>query len=407
MPSRRRHSYTGGSSPATASSSYSTSTLPDRSPAPSSTTDRPPPNSLARWISGIFISCFTPPDSVSSKSFNDSEHDIRSRRSSTGSVQRHYYGNGNETENPNQRFSFEEIYAATKNFSPSFRIGQGGFGTVYKVKLRDGSTVAVKRAKKSLHKEDRQGAEFMSEIKTLAQVTHLSLVKYYGYLVHNDEKLLVVEYVPNGNLRDHLDCKEGKTLDMATRLDIATDVAHAITYLHMYTQPPIIHRDIKSSNILLTDNFRAKVADFGFARLAPDSESGATHVSTQVKGTAGYLDPEYLTTYQLTEKSDVYSFGVLLVELLTGRRPIELHREQKERITIRWAIKKFTSGDTISALDPKLERNPANNLALEKVLEMAFQCLAPHRGSRPSMKNCSEILWGIRKDYRELLNTSL
>lgn len=411
MPSRRRHSYTGGSSPATASSSYSTTstTLPDRSPAPSSTTtDRQAPNSLARWISGIFINCFTPPGSVSSKSFNDSEHDIRSRRSSTGSVQKHYYGNGNgnETENQNQRFSFDEIYAATKNFSPSFRIGQGGFGTVYKVKLRDGSTVAVKRAKKSLH-DDRQGAEFMSEIKTLAQVTHLSLVKYYGYLVHNDEKLLVVEYVPNGNLRDHLDCKDGKTLDMATRLDIATDVAHAITYLHMYTQPPIIHRDIKSSNILLTDNFRAKVADFGFARLAPDSESGATHVSTQVKGTAGYLDPEYLTTYQLTEKSDVYSFGVLLVELLTGRRPIELHREQKERITIRWAIKKFTSGDTISVLDPKLERNPSNNLALEKVLEMAFQCLAPHRGSRPSMKKCSEILWGIRKDYRELLNTSL
>ncbi|KAJ4876749.1 Calmodulin-binding receptor-like cytoplasmic kinase 2 [Raphanus sativus] len=412
MPSRRRHSYTGGSSPATSSYSTTSTTLPDRSPAPSSTTtDRQAPNSLARWISGIFINCFTPPGSVSSKSFNDSEHDIRSRRSSTGSVQKHYYGNGNgnngnETENQNQRFSFDEIYAATKNFSPSFRIGQGGFGTVYKVKLRDGSTVAVKRAKKSLH-DDRQGAEFMSEIKTLAQVTHLSLVKYYGYLVHNDEKLLVVEYVPNGNLRDHLDCKDGKTLDMATRLDIATDVAHAITYLHMYTQPPIIHRDIKSSNILLTDNFRAKVADFGFARLAPDSESGATHVSTQVKGTAGYLDPEYLTTYQLTEKSDVYSFGVLLVELLTGRRPIELHREQKERITIRWAIKKFTSGDTISVLDPKLERNPSNNLALEKVLEMAFQCLAPHRGSRPSMKKCSEILWGIRKDYRELLNTSL
>ncbi|VVB06793.1 unnamed protein product [Arabis nemorensis] len=400
MNGRRRYSSSGGSCPATPSS-YSSKTLTDRS----SPTDTGKSSSFARWISGLFINCFTPPDSVSSKGFDDSEHDIRSRRSSTGSVQRHYHnGNANETENP--RFTFDEIYDATKNFSPSFRIGQGGFGTVYKVKLRDGTIVAVKRAKKGTH-GDTQGAEFVSEIQTLAQVTHLSLVRYYGFLVHNDEKILIVEYVPNGTLRDHLDCKDGKILDMATRLDIATDVAHAITYLHMYTQPPIIHRDIKASNILLTENFRAKVADFGFARLAPDSESGATHVSTQVKGTAGYLDPEYLTTYQLTVKSDVYSFGVLLVEILTGRRPIELSREQKERVTIRWAIKKFTNGDSISVLDPKLERSPANNLALEKVLEMAFQCLAPHRGSRPSMKKCSEILWGIRKDYRELLNTSL
>ncbi|XP_010456297.1 PREDICTED: calmodulin-binding receptor-like cytoplasmic kinase 2 [Camelina sativa] len=409
MPSRRRHSYTGGSSPAaTASSSYSiTSSITDRSfPSPTPTPTDKSTSSVASWISRIFINCFTPPDSVSSKNFNDSNKSSSSehnRRSSTGSLQRHNNGNANETEH--SRFTFHEIYDATKNFSPSFRIGQGGFGTVYKVKLRDGTTFAVKRAKKSMH-DDRQGAEFKSEIQTLAQVTHLSLVKYYGYVVHDDEKILIVEYVANGTLRDHLDCKEGKVLDMATRLDIATDVAHAITYLHMYTQPPIIHRDIKSSNILLTENFRAKVADFGFARLAPDTESGATHVSTQVKGTAGYLDPEYLTTYQLTEKSDVYSFGVLLVEILTGRRPIELSRGQKERITIRWAIKKFTSGDTISVLDPKLEQSPANNLALEKVLEMAFQCLAPHRGSRPSMKKCSEILWGIRKDYRELLNTT-
>ncbi|CAL9232590.1 unnamed protein product [Arabidopsis halleri] len=400
MPSRRRHSYAGRSSPATTSSNYSNTTFTDRSfPTPARTpTDKS--SSIARRISGIFISCFTPPDPDIDHSKSSSDHNIRSRRSSTGSVQRSY-GNVSETE-----FTFDEIYDATKNFSPSFRIGQGGFGTVYKVKLRDGKTFAVKRAKKSMH-DDRQGAEFMSEIQTLAQVTHLSLVKYYGYVVHDDEKILIVEYVANGTLRDHLDCKEGKALDMATRLDIATDVAHAITYLHMYTQPPIIHRDIKSSNILLTENFRAKVADFGFARLAPDTESGATHISTQVKGTAGYLDPEYLTTYQLTEKSDVYSFGVLLVELLTGRRPIELSRGQKERITIRWAIKKFTSGDTISVLDPKLEQNPANSLALEKVLEMAFHCLAPHRRSRPSMKKCSEILWGIRKDYREFLNTSL
>uniref|UniRef100_A0A5B6Z110 Protein kinase domain-containing protein n=1 Tax=Davidia involucrata TaxID=16924 RepID=A0A5B6Z110_DAVIN len=170
----------------------------------------------------------------------------------------------------------------------------------------------------------------------------------------------------------------------------------------MYTDHPIIHRDIKSSNILLTENLRAKVADFGFARQAADSDSGATHVSTQVKGTAGYLDPEYLRTYQLTEKSDVYSFGVLLVELVTGRRPIEPKRELKERITTRWVMKKFGDGDAISTLDPRLEQTAANNLALEKILELALQCLAPHRQNRPAMRRCAEILWSIRKDYREL-----
>lgn len=230
---------------------------------------------------------------------------------------------------------------------------------------------------------------------------HLNLVKFYGYLEHEDERIVLVEYVANGTLREHLDCIHGNVIDLAVRLDIAIDVAHAITYLHMYTDHPIIHRDIKSSNILLTENFRAKVADFGFARLAADSDSGATHVSTQVKGTAGYLDPEYLRTYQLTEKSDVYSFGVLLVELVTGRRPIEAKREIKERITAKWAIKKFAEGNAILILDPKLKCTAANNLALEKILELALQCLAPHRQSRPSMRKCAEILWSIRKDYKE------
>lgn len=217
--------------------------------------------------------------------------------------------------------------------------------------------------------DNHLGVEFQSEVRTLAQVEHLNLVRFYGFLEHGDERILLVEYVPNGTLRDHLDCEffpcsiccsyilykivshyeisfldlgvHGNNLDFASRLDIAIDVAHAVTYLHMYTDHPIIHRDIKSSNILLTDNLRAKVADFGFARLAADAESGATHVSTQVKGTAGYLDPEYLSTYQLTEKSDVYSFGVLLVEIVTGRRPIEPKRELKERITTRWVYVLF------------------------------------------------------------------
>nr|GMC89512.1 calmodulin-binding receptor-like cytoplasmic kinase 2 [Ipomoea batatas] len=297
------------------------------------------------------------------------------------------------------QFTIEEIIKATKNFSLSLKIGQGGFGTVYKGRLGDGTLVAVKRAKKVYDKH--LGTEFQSEVQTLAKVEHLNLVKFYGFLEHGEERIVVVEYVSNGTLREHLDCINGNVLNLPKRLDIAIDVAHAITYLHTYTDHPIIHRDIKSSNILLTEHLRAKVADFGFARLAADSESGATHVSTQVKGTAGYLDPEYLRTYQLTEKSDVYSFGVLLVELVTGRRPIEPTRELKERITARWAVKKFTEGDAILILDPRLERSAANSMIAERILELALLCLAPHRHGRPAMRKCTEILWSIRKDLSD------
>ncbi|XP_059456076.1 calmodulin-binding receptor-like cytoplasmic kinase 2 [Corylus avellana] len=380
----------------------------------------------AKSVAGVFVACFTPPeDKSSTNSFADSAEfkapSVASdgSRAGTGSERRRsssergiYSGSNHSTHSTHGRepgsvkFTMEEIFKATRNFSPSFKIGQGGFGTVFKGRLEDGTVVAVKRAKKSVY-DKHLGVEFQSEIRTLAQVEHLNLVKFYGCLEHEDERIVVVEYVPNGTLREHLDSFHGNVLDLAARLDVAIDVAHAVTYLHMYTDHPIIHRDIKSSNILLTENFRAKVADFGFARLAADSDSGATHVSTQVKGTAGYLDPEYLRTYQLTEKSDVYSFGVLLVELVTGRRPIEPKREMKERITAKWAIKKFTEGDAISILDPKLECTSANHLALEQVLELALQCLAPRRQNRPIMRRCAEILWNIRKDYREQSSSDL
>ncbi|XP_062156178.1 calmodulin-binding receptor-like cytoplasmic kinase 2 [Alnus glutinosa] len=378
----------------------------------------------AKSVAGVFVGCFTPPESKSStNSFADSVDfkapSVASDGSRAGSERRRssergiYSSSNNSTHNSihgrepgSLRFTMEEIFRATRNFSPSFKIGQGGFGTVFKGRLEDGTVVAVKRAKKSVY-DKHLGVEFQSEIQTLAQVEHLNLVKFYGCLEHGDERIVVVEYVPNGTLREHLDSIHGNMLDLAARLDVAIDVAHAVTYLHMYTDHPIIHRDIKSSNILLTENFRAKVADFGFARLAADSDSGATHVSTQVKGTAGYLDPEYLRTYQLTEKSDVYSFGVLLIELVTGRRPIEPKREMKERITAKWAIKKFTEGDAISILDPKLECSSANHVALEQILELALQCVAPRRQNRPIMRRCAEILWNIRKDYREQSSSDL
>lgn len=388
----------------------------DASTARKSTSGQSAVAVAARSVAGVFVACFTPPETKSSASFSNSEEfkppSVFSDASGAGSERRRssgssrgVYASSNNSRHERQagrvRFTIEEIYKATNNFSPSAKIGQGGFGTVYKGRLDDGTLVAIKRAKKSVY-DKHLGVEFQSEIRMLAQVEHLSLVKFYGYLEHEDEKVVVVEFVPNGTLRQHLDCNGGNTLDLAARLDISIDVAHAVTYLHMYTDHPIIHRDIKSSNILLTENLRAKVADFGFARLAADSDSGKTHVSTQVKGTAGYLDPEYLRTYQLTEKSDVYSFGVLLVELVTGRRPIEPKRELKERITAKWAMKKFTDGDALSILDPMLEKSAANNLAIEKILELSLQCLAQRRQHRPSMKRCAEILWSIRKDYKEM-----
>ncbi|XAR60698.1 Non-specific serine/threonine protein kinase [Bertholletia excelsa] len=325
------------------------------------------------------------------------------------------YGPSNETSRQAGAvtFSIEEIRKSTNNFSPANKIGEGTFGVVYRGNLKDGSVVAIKRAKKEVY-DNHSFAEYENEILTLSKIEHLNLVRLFGYLEHGEERIIVVEYVGNGTLRSiwmvgqatrssTFECTRQGELEIAERLDIAIDVAHAITYLHTYTDPPIIHRDIKASNILITEKLRAKVADFGFARLAVEDPM-ATHISTQVKGTAGYLDPEYLKTYQLTPKSDVYSFGVLLVEMVTGRRPLESERSLKERVTIRWAMQRLREGEAVVAMDPRLRRSPASVMVVEKVLKLAQQCLAPKRQSRPSMKQCGEALWVIRKDLREHLS---
>ncbi|KAJ7538529.1 hypothetical protein O6H91_11G053000 [Diphasiastrum complanatum] len=233
-------------------------------------------------------------------------------------------------------FTMTDIANITCNFSASNVIGHGGFGTVYKGKLGDGKLVAIKRGKKEAL-QPHAFKEFQNEVTMLSNIDHLNLVKLIGYLEDDQEHILIVEYVSNGNLREHLDGIHGVTLDLATRLDIAIDVAHALTYLHLYAEKPIIHRDVKSSNILVTKKFRAKVADFGFSTTGP-MEAGKTHVSTQVKGTAGYVDPEYFQTMQISPKTDVYSYGVLLIEMFSGRRPIEPKRPSNERVTILWVF---------------------------------------------------------------------
>ncbi|CAI9100883.1 OLC1v1038072C4 [Oldenlandia corymbosa var. corymbosa] len=229
--------------------------------------------------------------------------------------------------------SMNQVVRATHNFAQSQIIGEGGFGTVYKARLPDGQVVAIKRAKQEFFETLR--TEFKSEVELLAKIDHRNLVKLLGYVDKGNERLIITEYVPNGTLREHLDGTREKILDFNQRLEIAIDVAHALTYLHLYSEKQIIHRDVKSSNILLTESMRAKVADFGFARQG-DMDADKTHVSTKVKGTVGYLDPEYMKTYQLTPKSDVYSFGILLIEILSGRRPVEMKRPAAERVTIRW-----------------------------------------------------------------------
>lgn len=290
--------------------------------------------------------------------------------------------------------TLNQVTKATNNFSPSSRIGEGGFGTVYKAHL-GGQMVAIKRARKELF-ENLQN-EFSSEVELLAKIDHRNLVKLLGYIDRGDERLIITEYVPNGTLREHLDGQHGRILDFNQRLEISIDVAHGLTYLHLYGERQIIHRDVKSSNILLTENMRAKVADFGFARLGP-LESDKTHISTKVKGTVGYLDPEYMKTYQLTPKSDVYSFGVLLLEILTGHRPVDLTRSNEDRVTLRWAFGLYSEGRLAELVDRSMEEVVDAEI-LKKMFSLAFQCAGPVRADRPDMKSVGEQLWAIRAEY--------
>nr|XP_010911275.2 calmodulin-binding receptor-like cytoplasmic kinase 3 [Elaeis guineensis] len=299
--------------------------------------------------------------------------------------------------------SINQIIKATQSFSPSLRLGEGGFGTVYKAVLPDGLIVAIKRAKKEHIPALRD--EFSNEVELLAKIEHQNLVRLLGYTDKGNERIIITEYVPNGTLREHLDGQHGKILDFKQRLEIAIDVAHALTYLHLYAEKKIIHRDVKSSNILLTESYRAKVSDFGFARTGP-SDTEQTHISTKVKGTAGYLDPEYLRTYQLTPKSDVFSFGILLIEILSGRRPVELKRGIDERITVRWAFHKYNVGNLRDILDPLLEE-VVDEEVLGKMLSLAFQCAAPTRDDRPDMKEVGEQLWEIRREFRKSFSKSI
>ncbi|CAL0316409.1 unnamed protein product [Lupinus luteus] len=278
-------------------------------------------------------------------------------------------------------FSYKDLKEATNNFDHTKEIGDGGFGTVYYGKLRDGREVAVKR----LYEHNcRRVEQFMNEVQILTRLRHTNLVSLYGCTSkHSHELLLVYEYISNGTVACHLHGGLAKPglLPWSIRMKIAIETAAALAYLHA---SDIIHRDVKTNNILLTKNFCVKVADFGLSRQFP---THVTHVSTAPQGTPGYVDPEYHQCYQLTSKSDVYSFGVVLIELISSKPAVDINRSKEEINLSNLAIKKIQESAISELVDPSLCFASDNEVKrkIVSVAELAFQCLQSDKEFRPSM----------------------
>ncbi|KAI8566830.1 hypothetical protein RHMOL_Rhmol02G0072900 [Rhododendron molle] len=228
-----------------------------------------------------------------------------------------------------------EILKATNDFDEALVIGTGGFGKVYKAIIDDGATTTV-AAIKRLNAESNQGVEeFWTEVKLLSKLRHTNIVSLIGYCNEHQELVLVYEYIVRGTLAYHLYKTSRSYLTWERRLNICLDAALGLDYLHNGTERGIIHRDVKSTNILLDENWVAKVSDFGISKRIPSYTT--THVTTNVKGTFGYFDPDYFLTKRLTKKSDVYAFGVVLLEVLCGRPPIDTRLEEEQISLIHWA----------------------------------------------------------------------
>ncbi|PWA55557.1 leucine-rich repeat protein kinase family protein [Artemisia annua] len=275
-------------------------------------------------------------------------------------------------------FTFEELKTCTNNFTATANIGSGGYGMVYRGSLPNGQLVAIKRSQQG----STQGAnEFKTEIELLSRVHHKNVVSLIGFCFDQGEQMLVYEYIVNGTLKDSLSGRSGIRLDWMRRLKIILGAARGLQYLHDLADPPIIHRDVKTTNILLDERLNAKVADFGLSK--PLGDADRTHVTTQVKGTMGYMDPEYYMTQQLTEKSDVYSFGIVMLELITARNPIEkgkyIVREVKEAMNKEKVLYNLHEVlDPIIGLSSELQ-------GLERFVDVALRCVEETGIQRPRM----------------------
>ncbi|KAF7034589.1 hypothetical protein CFC21_045581 [Triticum aestivum] len=289
-------------------------------------------------------------------------------------------------------FTFEELEVATDGFSASRELGDGGFGTVYKGKLKDGRVVAVKRLYKNNY---RRVEQFLNEVDILSRLLHQNLVILYGCTSRMSRDLLLVyEFVANGTVADHLHGSSAaeRGLTWPLRLNIAIETAEALAYLHAVE---IIHRDVKTTNILLDNSFHVKVADFGLSRLFPLE---VTHVSTVPQGTPGYVDPVYHQCYKLTDKSDVYSFGVVLVELISSKPAVDMSRSHSEINLANMALNRIQNHEVVQLVDPELgyDTDPETKRTIDLVAEVAFQCLQMERDLRPSIKEVVEILTCVR-----------
>ncbi|KAL6206431.1 hypothetical protein ACLB2K_023679 [Fragaria x ananassa] len=290
-------------------------------------------------------------------------------------------------------FTAEELEKATNNYHESRVIGEGGYGTVYKGKLPDNKMVAIKKSKVAARTQIDQ---FVNEVIFLSQINHRNVVRLLGCCFETEVPLLVYEYITNGTLSEHLFSnrkgKRSSLLPWELRLKIASETAGALAYLHSSISTPIIHRDVKTTNILLDENYTAKVSDFGASRFIPLDQ---TEVATLVQGTMGYLDPEYLQSNTLTEKSDVYSFGVVLAELLTGKVALSFARPESERSLAYLFVSSIEKQCLIQILDAEMV-NEGNVETIQQVANLAKICLRVRGEERPTMKEVAAELDGMR-----------
>ncbi|KAL8223371.1 hypothetical protein R6Q57_018846 [Mikania cordata] len=288
-------------------------------------------------------------------------------------------------------FTYEELATATDGFSESNLLGQGGFGYVHRGLLPNGLEVAVKQLKTGSGQGER---EFQAEVEIISRVHHKHLVSLVGYCVTGAQRLLVYEFIPNSTLEFHLHEKNRPVMEFPTRLKIALGAAKGLAYLHEDCHPKIIHRDIKAANILLDFSFEAKVADFGLAKITSDV---ATHVSTRVMGTFGYLAPEYASSGKLTDKSDVFSFGVMLLELITGRRPVDSAQTFMDDSLVDWARPLLTramdDGNFDSIVDSRLQKGYNHN-EMARMVSCAAACVRHSARRRPRMSQVVRALEG-------------